>query len=130
MIGIDSSALIDLFKDNEEISKLLLDIEDSIVSTYLNYLEIFIGIDTKNENHKLQKGFFEEIFNEIKLFNLDTQSCKKSSEIFWNLKKSGMVAETFDCAIAGILLTNGVNKIITKNKKHYENISGLEVISY
>lgn len=36
----------------------------------------------------------------------------------------------FDSMIAGILLANGVDKIITKNVKHFEKIKGLRVISY
>ena len=44
-------------------------------------------------------------------------------------KKFGVPKE-FDCTIAGVYLSNNINKIITKNVKRFENILGLKVISY
>jgi len=46
------------------------------------------------------------------------------------LKKRGITIEEANCTIAGILLVNGVHKIITKNVKHFEKIHGIHVIGY
>ncbi len=131
MIGIDTNAIIDLFKNDNNIKELLSKIDDEIiVSTYLNHFEIFIGIDQKDEEYRGEVNYYDILFEDIKLLNLSKDSSKLASKILWDLKKRGKIIDQKDIAIAAILLSNGVNKIITKNKKHFENIKGLEVLSY
>lgn len=130
MIGIDTCAAIDLFKGDKQIIALLSDISEKVCITYINYLELIFGLDIENPKHKVEEEFYDDIMENYAVFNLNIESCKKAREIFFLLKKKGNIIEDMDYAIAGILLTNGVNKIITRNKKHFERIPGLKVISY
>ena len=133
MIGLDTTAIIDIFKKEQSIKNLIINlIEDNedIVSSIINYQEIMFGLDFNNEKHKLEEEFYDKFFDSIVLLSFSKDSSKKESEIFWNLKKSGKSIGKIDSIISGILLSNGVNKIITKNKKHFENIKELEVLSY
>ena len=130
MIGMDSSALIDLFKDNLELKNLLKNIDEPLVLNQISYLELMFGINFENSNHKREEYYYDELFQSLIVFDLDNFSSKKAAEIFQNLKKKGLIIDHMDCIIAGIFLINGVNKIITKNVKHFENILGLKVISY
>jgi len=130
MIGMDTTAFIDLFKKEEDLLDLLAKIEEKIVSTIINYQEIMFGLDLLGIEHKSEFDYYETLFSEINLISLSKRASQKSSEIFWDLKKKGKMIDDFDCIIAGILLTNGVNKIITRNVKHFENVKGLKVISY
>ena len=130
MIGIDSSALIDLFKGNNSIVKLFNNLDDKVFTTYINYFEIFAGINLKDKFYEDEQNYFESLFKELELLNINKKSCKISSLIIWELRKKGKMIGNMDSMIAGILLSNGVNKIITRNKKHFENIKGLKVISY
>lgn len=127
---MDSSTIIDFFRKNESLKKVLETIDEPLVINRISYLEIMFGLDFSNPSHKIEEDFCDGLFDSLIIFDLDKQGCKKSSEIFWYLKKKGKIIELFDCAIAGIYLSNGINKIITRNKKHFENIKGLEVISY
>jgi len=130
MIGIDTSALVDLFRGEEKIKELFSKLDEEIASTYVNYFEVILGLDLKDSSYYEELEFFKNLFEEVKLLTLNKDSCKSSSLIFWELKKSGMMIGRLDCMIAGILLANGVNKIITRNAKHFENIKGIKVISY
>ncbi len=130
MIGIDSSALIDLFKKEDSIIKLLENMEEEIVLNQISYLEIMFGLDFDNSKHKEEEVFYDKIFNNYENLDLDVNASKKSAEILFKLKKKGKIIDSFDCTIAGIYLNNSVNKIITRNIKHFENIEGLKVISY
>lgn len=130
MIGIDTSAIIDLFKSEKPLINLLKDIDNKLVSTIINYQEIMFGLDLSNIKHEIEKDYYESLFEDIKLVFLTKQASQRASEILGNLKKKGKMIDDFDCMIAGILLSNGVDKIITKNAKHFENIKGLKVISY
>jgi predicted nucleic acid-binding protein len=130
MIGMDSSALVDLFRGEENIVRLLESIDDKLYTSYVNYFEIMMGINTKDKNYNKELEYFESLFDEITLLNLNKKSCEISSVINWELKTRGAMIGNIDMMIAGILLANGVNQIITRNKKHFENIKGLKVISY
>jgi predicted nucleic acid-binding protein len=130
MIGIDTSALIDLFRGEENIVKLLESIDDNLFTTYINYFEIITGIDIKDGKYNEEFEYFKNLFNDLTLLNLNKKSCEISSLITWELKSKGAIIGKMDIMIAGIFLANGVNKIITRNKKHFENIKGLKVISY
>lgn len=130
MIGLDTSGLIDLFKDKKEIVNLLKGIEEEIVLNLMGYLEVMVGLDLKNPKYLKEEEYYDEVYNSYTTLKLDAKSIKKTSDIIWSLKKKGEMIELLDCVIAGIYLTNGVNKIITKNIKHFENIKGLKIISY
>ncbi len=130
MIAIDSDSLINIFKDDEKLNELLKSLEDDFCSTIINYQELIFGLNWRNSREFEEEDYYDNLFNNIILFNLDKKSCKKSREIMFDLKKIGKTIGEFDCMIAGILLSNGVNKLITRNVKHFENIPGLKVISY
>lgn len=130
MIGLDSSAVIDFFKGDNSLKNVLEKIDEPLVLNIINHLEIMFGLDLSSVSHKKEEIFYDDFFNFFLIFKLDEKASKKSSDVLWHLKKSGKIIGLFDCTIAGIYLSNGVDKIITKNKKHFENVKGLKVISY
>ena len=130
MIGFDTTTLIDFFRDNKDLKQLLDNIGDSFCTTLINYQEIIFGIDISNNAFSEESYFYESLFNDLILITIDKNSCNRASEIYWYLKKNGKIIDKFDCMIAGIFLSNGINKIITRNSKHFEKIPGLKVLSY
>jgi len=127
MIGLDSSAIIDFFKGDEKLKKLINDVEDSLAANQIVYLELMFGIDFDNISHLNEERFYDNFFDSLIVFDLDKNAGKKSSKIFRELLKKGEKIEEFDCVIAGIYLSRGVDKIITRNAKHFEKIKGLKV---
>jgi|SRR3989338_519061 len=130
MIGLDSSAVIDFFKGNKQLRVVLEDTNEPLVLNRISYLEIMFGIDFSKTAYELEEGFYDDLFKSLLVFELNAKSSKKSSEVLWNLKKMGKTIELLDCTIAGVYLSNGIDKILTRNKKHFENVKGLKVISY
>ena len=128
MIGLDTSAIIDIFKGEEAVKKAIEKIEEPLLSTQINYLEIYFGIDPTK--HQEEAQYYEEFFKEVRPLRLDDKSSRKASELYWKLRKQGKNIGKFDCVIAGILLSNGINKIVTRNVKHFENIPGMKAIKY
>ena len=47
-----------------------------------------------------------------------------------SLNISKLIIPDNDILIAGIGMSYGATKIITKNKKHFENIRGIEIVEY
>lgn len=52
------------------------------------------------------------------------------AKIFDRLDAKSKTIDDNDILIAGIMISNGIKKIITKNRKHFERIQGIEVLSY
>ncbi len=130
MIGLDTSVIIDLFKKNPSLIKLLEEIDDKAALNQVSYLELMFGLDFESESHNSEEEYYDSLFNNFLVLQLNNSSCKKAARILLELKKMGKIIEQSDCAIAGIYLANGIDKILTKNKKHFENIKGLKVLSY
>ncbi len=130
MIGLDSSAIIDFFRGNESLKELLINIREPLATNEISYFELIIGLDSSNRKHMLEEEFYDNFFQSLTNFSLDRRASKNARDIFVNLKKIGKIIEQFDCAIAGIYLSNGISKIITRNVEHFNKIAGLKVLSY
>ncbi len=130
MIILDTTALIDIYKSDVNLANILRSINESLATTIMNYQEIFFGLNPKDKKYIEELDFYEKLFDNLELINLNKESVKKASSLFWGLSQDGKSIGEEDCLIAGICLISGINKIITKNVKHFENIKGLEVISY
>ena len=130
MIGLDTSAVIDLFKNNLSLIKVLEKTDDKVALNQMSYLELMFGLNFESISHKSEEEYYDSLFNTYLVLQLDNASCKKTAKIFLQLKKIGETIEQSDCAIAAIFLTNGVDKILTRNAKHFEKIKGIQVISY
>ncbi len=130
MIGLDTSAIIDFFNDDKEAIRVIEEAQEPLASTIVNYLEIYFGLDSENKNHQLEAQDYDRFFDTIITLNLTKDTSKRVSKIYWELKRKGKINDKFDCIIAAAFLANGINKIITKNKKHFEHIGGIQVISY
>lgn len=110
MIILDTSALIDLFRGNDEILKV---IGDDAATTVINYHEIFVGI--KRYKSKTEERFFRRFFSDIKILDLDPAAAEKSSEIMARLLSLGISVNAFDILIAGIAEANGADELITRD---------------
>ena len=71
-----------------------------------------------------------EMFENIKILPLDDNSIIKSAEISAELIKKGIIISDCDCLTAGIALSKGVNKIVTRNLKHFDRIRGIKTENY
>ena len=130
MIGLDTSAIIDIFKGEPEIKKFLELNKAPLAATIMSYLELFFGLDFENAQHTKEAQYYRDFFDDVYCMDLTKESCEKASDILWRLKKDGNIIEKFDCIIAAIFMANGINSILTRNKKHFEKIKGLNVLSY
>ena len=58
------------------------------------------------------------------------KEAEKAARIYDILEAQGQMVDDNDILIAGIMISNGITNIITKNIKHFEIIEGIEVIKY
>lgn len=130
MIGLDTSAIIDIFRGEPNIRRFLEGNKEPLAATIMSYLELYFGINPENPHHMEEGKYYGEFFKTIYNLDLTKESCEEASRIFWKLRKEGKTIEQFDCVIAALFISNGVKKILTRNSKHFEKINQLNVISY
>lgn len=125
MIGADTSFLVDFFKGDSKAVKFMEKNKENIYLCENVVYEFLCGNLNENEVEKFL-GFVSQ-FN---VFSFDRDSAISSSKIFRDSKRRGISIAHPDVMIAGSYLANNVDKIVTRNKKHFENINGLKVLSY
>lgn len=130
MIGLDTTSLISLFRGDESLKRVIEELKEPLVTTIINYQEIFFGINPKKESYSGEIEFYNKLFSNLEIYSLDKFSSDNSTNIFWSLNNIGKDIGKFDSLIAGILISNGVGKIITKNIKHFQGINGLKAMAY
>jgi len=135
MIILDTSACIDYLNGNENIREVISKREDLIHITAITIYEINIGLErTKRKisetRYKELNKIWLDFISGMEIFSLGFKEAKKSAEIYDKLESKGKKIDDNDILIIGIMLSNGINKIITKNVKHFELIEEIEVINY
>ena len=125
---LDSTFLVDVLRGRKETLELI-DSEETLLTTQINMYEVIKGLFLKNiTSSRFAKVM--RVFDNIRVIPLDDNAVIKSAEIFSDLAKKGSEVHNFDCMIAGIALSNGVNKIVTRNKNHFKRIKEIKVESY
>jgi predicted nucleic acid-binding protein len=128
MIVVDTSVLIDYFKGNNK----SFDISENsdAVTTTITYHEILSGI--KYKKARKEEMFFRRFFSDITILDYDLKASEESSEIMARLLSLGKTVNTLDVLIAGIAVTNGAEKIISRDMDFLEisKVTRLEIEVY
>jgi len=125
---LDTTLLIDLLKGKKEAYKVVE--EDSVLfTTQINMYEVIRGLFLENASLQKVKEVIS-ILGDLRVLQLNDDSVVKSSQISSDLIKKGKRIPDCDCMIVGISLANGINTIVTQNKKHFERIKEIKVESY
>jgi tRNA(fMet)-specific endonuclease VapC len=135
MIILDTSACIDYLNGNEKLRDVMSENEDLIHITAITIYEINIGLERtkrkkKKKRYKELNKIWLEFISGMEIFSLGFKEAKKSAEIYDKLESKGQIIDDNDILIIGIMLSNGIKKIITKNIKHFELIEEIELINY
>ena len=65
----------------------------------------------------------------IAVLPLDVESASRAAAVQRSLKAKGFSIGMGDSLIAGIALANGL-ELLTRNRKHFQQVEGLEVVSF
>ncbi|KKM83890.1 hypothetical protein LCGC14_1304730 [marine sediment metagenome] len=135
MILLDTSACIDYLNGNNEIKEVIEDQGELLHISSITVYEMNIGFErTKrkifNQRYKQLYKPWVEFISSMEIFSLGFKEAEKAAKIYDILESQGQIIDDNDVLIAGIMLTNGIKKIITKNIEHFKRIEGLELIIY
>ncbi|MEK6826070.1 MAG: type II toxin-antitoxin system VapC family toxin [Nanoarchaeota archaeon] len=126
-VCLDTNILVDILRSNKDTVNLIKNIEESniLATTYINLFELYYGA-ALSENRKLNFMEVEKLISTLDLLNLSEQSTKLAGTILVTLKNKGQTVDFRDLLIASIAIANNF-MLLTKNKKHFENIPGLKL---
>jgi len=128
---LDTTILVDFIRGKETaVSFIRKNKGESLFTTEINVFELFTGYFAMNRDTNLQLDKINFLLSKLIILQLDRKASLKSGEINGQLIKKGQTIDPTDCLIAGIGLANNVTSIVTRNKTHFERVSGIKVISY
>ncbi|MBT4446696.1 type II toxin-antitoxin system VapC family toxin [archaeon] len=125
----DSTILIDFLRNKPEAVQKIRNAA-ILYTTEINVFEILTGVFFAKENINQKKERANAMFSNMIVLPLNRKASNEAAKIAGALFKKGTPIESTDSLIAGIAITNGITKILTKNKKHFEKIPGIKVITY
>ncbi|MFX1503175.1 MAG: type II toxin-antitoxin system VapC family toxin [Promethearchaeota archaeon] len=135
MIFLDTTACIDYLSGNREIKKTIDEQDDLIHISVITVYEMNIGFE--RTKRKISEQRYKQLYRPwldfisgMEIFSLGFKEAEKAAEIYDQLESKGQKIDDNDILIAGIMLTNGIKQLITRNIKHFERIEGIDIIKY
>ncbi len=127
-IFIDTSIVVDIERENEETGNLiqhLISTNNTVLVSTVVASEIFTGTYLRQDYKKATKKA-KELFSCFKIIPLDMEIAEITGKIIAYLIVNGIPVEYQDVAIAATFLRERGDCLLTKNKKHFTIIPGLE----
>jgi len=130
MIFIDSDCIIDFLKGKENAKNIVEKYETELATSQINVFEIFFGVYNKKNVNEKEAVLADNFFNSLSVFPFDNKCGRISAKILSNLMREGSPIDQNDCFIGAIMIKNGINSIISNNKRHFLKIKGIKVVTY
>ncbi len=131
MYCADTTFLIDSLRRCHGAASLSRKIEGShLITTAINSFELLGGAYGELNRRPSSVDNAHALLETITVLPLTSEGVERAAQVMGELFRKGQRIEAADCLTMGIALSHGCNKIITRNKKHFERIPGVEVVSY
>lgn len=135
MIVLDTNACIDYLNGVNNIREVLKNQGELVHLTSISIYEVSIGLE--QTKRKISQKRFDEMnkvwldfISGMEIYSLGYKEAIKAAQIFDGLESRGELIDDNDILICGIMLANGISKILTRNIKHFEKVEGIQVIRY
>jgi len=135
LIVLDTNACIDYLNGVNNIREVLKNQGELVHLTSISIYEVSIGLE-RTKRKISQKRFDEmnkvwlDFLSGMEIYSLGYKEAMKAAQIFDDLESRGEKIDDNDILICGIMLANGISKILTRNIKHFEKVEGIQVIRY
>jgi len=137
IILADTTFLIDALRKKDDVKQFLIKNSSEILyTTEINVFETYLGLYANKTLEKTpsllesRKIHLEELLSKFQILPFERKAAIESAKILGILIRKGKKIEFRDGLIAGIAISNGINKILTKNTDHFIRIENINIISY
>ncbi|MHA1675121.1 MAG: type II toxin-antitoxin system VapC family toxin [Promethearchaeota archaeon] len=141
-ILIDSNIIIGYLKGEQKIIDYLTQIVNtntpifiSTISIYEIYLGIVANLYLKNGRPHLVPEFlkdYNQLIHTCTILDFTRDSAEKGADIYAHAQGKGITIKQNDCMIAGIALSMGISRVITRDLHDFmkiQQISGLKFVT-
>ena len=119
MYCLDTNVVIEIFRGNEKILKIVEEIWDKgVFITSITASELYKGA-YGHVNFEGKVKIVDDFLRSVPILSEDNKSCKEFGLMWQNLKKKGIQVGDFDCIISSIVKSN--NLTIITSDKHFKN---------
>ena len=128
---IDTSIFIDCLRRkvvNSSIYFLESLITDNVgFTSAITVAELSVGAHLSRRKDALDKTL--ELISIVEVVDINTDVAVEGGKICSRLVKEGGTIELNDCLISATAISQGINKIVTRNINHFERIKEIEVFT-
>ncbi|QEE16118.1 type II toxin-antitoxin system VapC family toxin [Promethearchaeum syntrophicum] len=139
VLFVDTDVLIGILHENIDSVDLssIFSQYDQIATTSANVYELYFGFyqleyskqKVAQEKLKHERQALNNLVQNLKVYNMTSQTAIKSAEIYHQLVSQGKKIENFDCIIASIILKSSYRDLLTGNINHFKRIKGLNLLT-
>ncbi len=128
MVLLDSDILVGLVRGDEAALNKLKELKKQgipFATTHFSEAELYYGVfksDRWEENREKVSG----LLGTMNIVSFEDTAPQIAARIFYELDKRGSPIGIIDVLIASVVLA-GNDILVTRNKKHFEKIPGLEI---
>lgn len=127
---LDTTVLIDILEQKPDVAPIVEYSTETFFTSQLNVFELMVGVFALKENQAKHCESAERLLSRFHILDLTPAAVRLAAQIQGKLYQQGRPINDVDSLIAAIALSNGINIMITRNKKHFEQIKELTVVTY
>jgi predicted nucleic acid-binding protein len=135
MIIVDTTVIIDIWRGRTGVKIHLKKYKEEIICiSIISIAEIYDGLGYTKEKkgetiYKKIKDQIEKVLSGFHIMPLNIQILQESGDIKGKLRAQGIILDLADCIIGITAKMMNADKIITRNKRHFQQF-GLDIESY
>lgn len=124
MIIADSDVLIDYLAGIQPVADLVKGYasSDTLQTSVITCFELLSGALDNKRGDRVRR-----LVAAIPVLSLDREAATRAADVRQRLASTGNPIGMADSLIAGIALVNGL-PLLTRNRKHFENVEGLRLL--
>ena len=124
MYVLDTDIIIDFMKGKPGIVSTIESLHE-LYTTVTTLSELSYGFYSSQKSQKKMDDILE-FMDSVKILGIGIPTSFKFGEIKAHLKSIGKLVDDFDILIASACIVHNC-QLVTRNKKHFENIKGLKI---
>ncbi|HDD04969.1 MAG TPA: type II toxin-antitoxin system VapC family toxin [Candidatus Aenigmarchaeota archaeon] len=126
---IDTDWVIDHFNRVEKVTKKLEELApEGLALSIISLAELYEGVYYSRDPSESERVLKEFLASDLEVLGIDEETCKIFGRERGRLRREGKIISDFDLLIASTCLRHNLI-LLTNNRRHYELVEGLEIIS-
>jgi tRNA(fMet)-specific endonuclease VapC len=125
---IDTDWVIDHFNRVEPATRRLQELRrEGLALSIISLAELWEGVHYSADRMRSQT-MLEEFLSGVVVLGIDEEICRRFGQLRGTLRREGKLVGDFDLLIAASALRHKLT-LLTNNRRHFENIEGLQIES-